>query len=315
MKNNKNLELLIKTKIWEKEYKDFVDYLDKRFIKKEIKVNSSGTLFRNNKEIIFNQEKNNPKSYKELIKIKKNAEKGKFIVGCEKYTQDLVQLPDQEAAYIVYSNLSFEENKIELYRLCQGDIFKLGRVFYKVLDIHINRENSLSYSNKDNTLNSFGSNSLISNLTVNGQQIIRGSYSPNNLKNINIFSKNDILNRNNSLLSPKISNRKKNQSFEILLNKSNKNLNRIGSFGLMNIKKNNLNQNRKLRNNNFLKKKEILILKKQKSKKKNNPVCRICYGEDSDNDNPLISPCLCKGSMKYIHYQCLNNWFNQICLK
>ena len=86
-------------------------------------------------------------------------------------------------------------------------------------------------------MNSFHSNSQISNLAVNGQQIIRGSYSPNNLKNIKFFIKNDILNRSNSLLSPKISNRKKNESFEILLNKSNQNLNRIGSFKLITIKK------------------------------------------------------------------------------
>ena len=26
--------------------------------------------------------------------------------------------------------------------------------------------------------------------------------------------------------------------------------------------------------------------------------------------NPLIFPCICKGSMKYIHYYCLKNWLN-----
>lgn len=38
-------------------------------------------------------------------------------------------------------------------------------------------------------------------------------------------------------------------------------------------------------------------------------ICRICLAEDEgETDNPLISPCLCSGSMKYIHYQCLSNW-------
>ena len=36
--------------------------------------------------------------------------------------------------------------------------------------------------------------------------------------------------------------------------------------------------------------------------------CRICYGEEEDNDNPLIQPCSCQGSMKYIHLDCLKHW-------
>ena len=33
--------------------------------------------------------------------------------------------------------------------------------------------------------------------------------------------------------------------------------------------------------------------------------CRICFRNDSDIDDPLITPCKCSGSMKYIHYKCL----------
>ena len=36
-------------------------------------------------------------------------------------------------------------------------------------------------------------------------------------------------------------------------------------------------------------------------------ICRICYLLNSDLENPLISPCNCSGSMKYIHYKCLKN--------
>ena len=32
-----------------------------------------------------------------------------------------------------------------------------------------------------------------------------------------------------------------------------------------------------------------------------NSICRICLTDDSDSINPLISPCHCSGSMKYIH--------------
>ena len=35
--------------------------------------------------------------------------------------------------------------------------------------------------------------------------------------------------------------------------------------------------------------------------------CRICYRNDSDINDPLISPCKCSGSMGYIHYKCLKS--------
>ena len=35
--------------------------------------------------------------------------------------------------------------------------------------------------------------------------------------------------------------------------------------------------------------------------------CRICL--DNDNPEDMISPCLCRGTSKYVHRECLNNWF------
>lgn len=38
------------------------------------------------------------------------------------------------------------------------------------------------------------------------------------------------------------------------------------------------------------------------------PQCRICFeGACSDND-PLISPCLCSGSIAFVHLRCLSRW-------
>jgi len=41
-----------------------------------------------------------------------------------------------------------------------------------------------------------------------------------------------------------------------------------------------------------------------------NRVCRICFGGVNDilESGKLISPCKCKGSMKYVHVNCLNDW-------
>jgi hypothetical protein len=39
------------------------------------------------------------------------------------------------------------------------------------------------------------------------------------------------------------------------------------------------------------------------------PSCRICLNDISfEEDSPLISPCKCSGSVKYIHLECLKKW-------
>jgi len=40
----------------------------------------------------------------------------------------------------------------------------------------------------------------------------------------------------------------------------------------------------------------------------NQTMCRICLLEGSTEDDPLISPCACKGSIEYVHLGCLRHW-------
>ena len=56
--------------------------------------------------------------------------------------------------------------------------------------------------------------------------------------------------------------------------------------------------------------KEVIInnpseISAQDSSRNLKPTCRICFLTNSDEENPLISPCKCSGSMKNIHYLCL----------
>jgi len=39
--------------------------------------------------------------------------------------------------------------------------------------------------------------------------------------------------------------------------------------------------------------------------------CRLCYQEESNISDPLLSPCKCNGSMKYIHFSCLKKSIKQ----
>jgi tetratricopeptide (TPR) repeat protein len=34
--------------------------------------------------------------------------------------------------------------------------------------------------------------------------------------------------------------------------------------------------------------------------------CRVCWGDE--DDGPLVQPCVCRGSMKWIHERCLEKW-------
>lgn len=39
--------------------------------------------------------------------------------------------------------------------------------------------------------------------------------------------------------------------------------------------------------------------------------CRFCHETTDTKSNPLITPCLCKGSLEFVHRQCLERWLNE----
>lgn len=44
--------------------------------------------------------------------------------------------------------------------------------------------------------------------------------------------------------------------------------------------------------------------------------CKICFGETDELDDPFISVCKCKGSLKFIHFLCLQKWVqNKVTIK
>ena len=57
---------------------------------------------------------------------------------------------------MVFRGLSFKELNNNLrnryYKLSQGDIIKIGRIYFKVLDIHIKKDNVEVKSNMDSTI-------------------------------------------------------------------------------------------------------------------------------------------------------------------
>ena len=139
-KTSLNSELKIKCKIWEKETFELIDYYNNNTIETNLTVNSSGVLSRVHKQITFIPGENLEKNNSNLITIKRNQNDGKYIIDCGDWSKDLNKLVEEPGAFIVYRGISFKDinNNISnrYYKLSQGDIIKIGRIYFKVLDIH-----------------------------------------------------------------------------------------------------------------------------------------------------------------------------------
>ena len=311
-----NSQLSIKSIIWKKEIFELIDYYSNETIKTKIKVNLSGVLSRVNKQIIYTPGENLEKSSSDLLIVKKDDSLGKYLIDCGNWSKDLDKLVEENGAFLVYRGLSSKNknnnNKISenYYKLSQGDIIKIGRIYFKILDINIKKDNNVINEMK-NSIDSTIKGTLIrssscNSLVINGQKIIKGAYSINSDK----INEADLYHPENVKLN---SNVNPIFSFERINKNEGSFANKIKSGTILPKivpKKNSLLSNKE--NNSKSKKIQKIkrINKDINRETKNKSMCRVCYGDDSTDENPLICPCKCKGSMKYIHFNCLKNWLN-----
>ena len=334
MKYHKDSELSITTKIWNKEIKGLVDYDNTNYNKSKAIVNFPGILSRIDKKVIFTKNKDEQSPFK-LLSVDKNEDYGFYTIDCGNWSKDISTLVDQGGAFILFKGEFFKDSrtpKETYYKLAQGDIIKIGKYYMKLLDMEI-----FDYSDSDddgsNSKKTMIRNSSYNSFFVNGQEIIRGAFTPDKNTNQKVnydLSSNNLIGQNDSSISSSnnfFGNKAGNLSFQQKLSflsspKKNKNninnsninqsvksgfyLPRINSFGELFMIRNKQNLNSKKEEKDQKNINEI----KSTIKIKKNKVCRICYGDDTSTENPLISPCICKGSMKYIHYKCLKNWLN-----
>ncbi len=190
----------LKGKIWKKEMFDLIDYDNIDFILSNLTISESGMLYRINNQITFTNQINKILKSFELIQILKTEKD--YMIITEPSKCDLKNISKEKVAFFVYKGMSFKQfnsntkTKYKWYKLNEGDIFKLGRVYIKVLKIKLEDENEKT-SERILSHRHFSSNSLIE------QNIIRGSFTNRNRK-IKIFQ-NEISNEIKSVLLPKIS--------------------------------------------------------------------------------------------------------------
>ena len=141
--SNPNTKLIIKSKVWKNDTADLIDYLNVETKNYKIKVGNSGVLRKKDKKIIFELGENLQKTEYDLVKVQKN-ENGRYLINCGTWSKNLLELSEQTGAFMVYRGLTLKDlNKApecRFYKLSQGDIFKISKVYLKVLEIHLKKE-------------------------------------------------------------------------------------------------------------------------------------------------------------------------------
>ena len=224
------------------------------------------------------------------IKFKKN--KYYFIANRK---DDMNKINGEELfAWLIFKGKKYPITKNK-YKLREGDILKLGRVWLIVRAIHIPQK-KLERKNT-NCLISFHSQ-------INDSLNVNKDFKEENYKNL-------IEDGDSSITSEE-----ENEEDENDINNKNKANNINNSSQNENEEeKNNLNSKQKKKINNYINPK-ILNIKNNKEKMnfdskklEKQKLCRICYMTETNSMlNPLIKPCKCSGSMKYINLKCLLQW-------
>ena len=313
-------ELTITCKIWDKEVYELVDYYNTKNKKTRISINTSGALSREDKKVYFTPGENQERGESDLLIVNKNKETGKYSVNCGTWSKDLNELIDQDAAFIVYRGVSLKDDikdySSRYYKLNQGDIIKIGRIYFKILDIHAikNKDRTgLGFNIKGDESTFKGDN--INSIIINGQEVIKGIYKKNgdNKKPVNHYQSGRAIQMHNSFfkMEDSVQNNSKHSEETVKFNcKQN-------DGEIFTLKRRQQKKDKDKEKEKFKEKKKNKLSEKKEGDitnnsniKSNNKLCRICYGEDSTEENPLIYPCICSGSMKYIHYDCLKNWLN-----
>ena len=170
--------------------------------------------------------------------------------------------------------------KVYQYKISEGDILKIGRIWLFVKKINLINKTKLNSSLSGCT-----------NGILNVNEDFNYYINPTKIKinNKNNDAKDLIKNR----LNRKINLSKKDTTISLSKQESISNI--LNNNSEMDFQK------------NFQSKNKLIKTPKIKEKK-NNKICRICYIEDNNINNPLIKPCKCSGTMKYIHINCLNQW-------
>ena len=172
-------------------------------------------------------------------------------------------------------------NRMNMFKINEGDVLKIGKIIIRIRKIKFQ-------SNKHNDKKI--------NIDINDNKYeLSNSATSEKISILKEIGANSLFNFNNNI---NIQNTVKKQNEEEEKEKEILSINKTSNKKI---------SSQKL---NFITPEKIFFKENQKKKSTDFPqrCCRICYLEEETEINPLIQPCLCSGSLKYIHLECLRKW-------
>ena len=254
---------------------------------------SSGYLYRTSDDTIEFSEQINPEGEQHLLDIK--YEEGKYDLIFNDYEQDEDGIITSKNSAWFLLKKSKLEPQYDKYKIHQGEIIKIGRIMTRIKEIKFSKKESLDTNEKNDKTDKNMTKYVTTTENIdNKSEVSDLSRSSNkfDLKDID----NDTIIKN---AQRNIDLQQQIKDFAVKRNKTNTELpEKIQILSLQNNITNGSNKEKKRPKLNF-----------NSKIKANEKVCRICYCEEDDpKENPIVQPCHCSGSCKYIHLKCLKHW-------
>ena len=301
-----NYRISVNTETWGREACELIDYDSEHLYKDSFKVEENGYIYRCNNNVFFSnkeikddiektQDKKN--NHQKLLKIEENDTN--FIIKRNDYSKDTTgNLTSVNSAWFLLkqSKMNYKSNR---YKIHQGEIIKIGRITTRIKEIKFDKGKNFNTieSTKVDKNNNNNNNKNSINTSKNSNKFI--------LKNIDddiIIQKNNNNNPSNNVYSER--------TIDMINQRNTTDPDFQEKIQILSLN----NNNDKTKTLNAASRKNKISNPKHKKKDK---VCRICYMEEEDAlNNPIVQPCRCSGSCRYVHLNCLKQWINtKSCLK
>ena len=299
---NISLQLFVET--WPRDIWGLIDYEAKDLINYNLELEKNGYMYRHIDDIFFSEDETDDDNCEKLFEISKK-DNSDYILTFNKVEYDETEnISSINNAWFLLKPEKMDK-KISKYKVNEGDIIKIGRITIRIKEI------KLDWNNTDYYLNIKNGN----NISNNSIKIISSNNNSRIMNEIIEISSNKKYLKNNNLNSVKTTNQTNVPT--------NKNIKMIIKQGKVLENNNNIANNEEKSNESKVRNEEkennsdngdnnSEFYEKQKISKNN--ICRICFMEEDDKENnPLLDPCICAGSMKFIHIKCLQHWISSKC--
>ena len=276
------------TQTWDKYICELIDYYSTDLYSSKIETNESGHVYRQfNNVKFYNHKLNETKENEYLMHLDCNENQFFIDVNSYKIDDDENICSNNSTWFSLKSDKKNKNNRLNMFKISEGDVIKIGKIIIRIRKIKFQSD---KHNNKKINIDINNNKYELSNSAKSESVSVLRELGTNSLFNYNINNNNVQNDINlNTVKKQKEEEDKENEMLSI--NKtSNKKVN-----------------SKKI---NFKTPEKIFLEENQKKKSTDFPsrCCRICYLEEETDSNPLIQPCLCSGSLKYIHLDCLKKW-------